>query len=396
MDLYRLREALEPLCPLAAEFGEPQWSFRQRTYAFLSEQELLCAFSSSGAWALGRLDTRTGRLAVLPLPYTACTDLHVRDGNAVLKVGSATQPLSVIRLDLATEQVSLLRRAFEPTLDPLYLSQPQMLEFPTEQERTAHGIFYPPANRDFVVPAGELPPLIVMSHGGPTAAASTVLSYQIQYWTSRGFAVLNVNYGGSAGFGRDYRMRLNGNWGLVDVDDCCRGARWLAAQGRVDATRMAVRGGSAGGYTTLAALTFKDVFQAGASHYGVSDLEALAKDTHKFESHYLDTLVGPYPARKDLYEARSPIHHVDKLATPLILLQGSEDPVVPPAQSEMMFEALRAKGVPVSYLLFPGEQHGFRKAENIQRALQAELYFYSKIFGFDLAEEIEPVEICNL
>ena len=395
-NLYRLGKDVEPLCPMEAEFGEPQWIFGQHTYAFISESEILCVYSCSGACALARLDTRTGQLSGLSLPYTAYTDVHVSAGIAVFKAGSATQPLSVIRLDLATGRVEVLLRAFEPTIDPAYLSQPQMVEFPTENRRTAHGNFYPPANRDCTIPEGEKPPLIVMSHGGPTSAASTVLSYQIQYWTSRGFAVLDVNYGGSVGYGRDYRRRLNGNWGIVDVDDCCNGARWLAAQNWVDPRRMAIRGGSAGGYTTLAALAFKDVFSAGASHYGVSDLEALAKDTHKFESRYLDTLVGPYPARKDLYEARSPIHHVGKLATPLILLQGSEDPVVPPAQSEVMFEALRAKGVPVAYLLFQGEQHGFRKAENIKRALQAELFFYSKIFRFDLAEDIQPIEICNL
>jgi dipeptidyl aminopeptidase/acylaminoacyl peptidase len=396
-NLYRLgEEVLEPICPLEAEFGEPQWIFGQRTYAFVSEHELLCAHSCSGTQAMARLDTQTGRMATLPLPYTTCTDLHVSGGLAVFKAGSATQPFSVLRLDLTSDRIEVLQRAFEPTLDPAYLSQPRTIEFPTENDLTAHGIFYPPANRDCAIPAGEKPPLIVMSHGGPTSAASSVLSYQIQFWTSRGFAALDVDYGGSIGYGRDYRLRLNGQWGIVDVDDCCNGARWLAAQGWVDARRMAIRGGSAGGYTTLAALAFKNVFSAGASHYGVSDLEALAKDTHKFESRYLDTLVGPYPARKDLYEARSPIHHVEKLVTPLILLQGSEDPVVPPAQSEVMFEALRAKGVPVAYLLFQGEQHGFRKAENIQRALQAELYFYSRIFKFDLAEGIEPVQICNL
>ncbi len=395
-NLYRLGEGIEPLCPMAAEFGEPQWSFGQQTYGFISEGEILCAYSCSGTWTMARLDTHTGRLTTLPLPYTACTDVQVSCGTAVFKAGSATQPLSIIRLDLATGETEVLQQAFNPTIDPGYFSQPQTVEFPTENHLTAHGIFYPPANRDCMVSPGERPPLIVMSHGGPTAAASTILSYQIHYWTSRGFAILNVNYGGSTGYGRAYRMRLNGQWGIVDVDDCCNGARWLAAQGRVDASRMAIRGGSAGGYTTLAALTFKDVFSAGASLYGVSDLEALAKDTHKFESRYLDTLVGPYPARKDLYQARSPLHHAANLAAPLILLQGSEDAVVPPAQSQVMFEALRAKGVPVAYLLFQGEQHGFRKAENIKRALQAELYFYSKIFNFDLAEDIEPVEICNL
>jgi dipeptidyl aminopeptidase/acylaminoacyl peptidase len=301
-----------------------------------------------------------------------------------------------MRFEPATGDTEVLRQSFELTLDPAFIAQPQAVEFPTEGGLTAHGIFYQPANGDCEVPVGEKPPLIVMSHGGPTAAAASVLNYQIQFWTSRGFAVLDVNYGGSTGYGRAYRLRLNGQWGIVDVDDCCNGARWLAEQGWVDARRMAIRGGSAGGFTTLAALTFRAVFSAGASHFGVSDLEALAKDTHKFESRYLDSLIGPYPARKDLYEARSPINHVDQLTTPLILLQGDEDPVVPPAQAELMFEALRVKGVPVAYLLFEGEQHGFRKAANIQRALQAELFFYGKIFGFQPAEGIEPVPIWNL
>lgn len=395
-NLYRLRGQVEPLSPRAAEFGEPQWIFGQRTYAFISEQELLCAYSSSGTCTLARLDTGSGQLVAIPLPFTTCTDVHVSGGAAVFKAGSATEPFAIVRLDLATDRIETLARAFAPTVDTAYLSRPEAVEFPTEHDRTAHGFFYPPANRDCVVPAGEKPPLIVMSHGGPTAATSPVLSYPIQFWTSRGFAVLDVDYGGSTGYGREYRMRLKGQWGVVDVDDCCNGAQWLAAQGRVDGRRMAIRGGSAGGFTTLAALTFKDVFQAGASHYGVSDLEALAQDTHKFESRYLDTLIGPYPARRDLYEARSPIQHVERLATPLILLQGDEDPVVPPAQSERMFDALRRKGVPVAYVLFEGELHGFRKAENIKRALQAELYFYGRVFGFAPAEAIEPVEIWNL
>ncbi len=254
----------------------------------------------------------------------------------------------------------------------------------------------PPRNRDFAAPAEERPPLLVLSHGGPTGAASAALSLGIQYWTSRGFAVVDVNYGGSTGYGRAYRQRLDGRWGIVDVDDCVNAARHLVQRGLVDGQRLAIRGGSAGGYTTLAALTFRDVFKAGASHYGICDLEALAKDTHKFESRYLDRLIGPYPERQDLYRERSPIHFTDRLSCPLILFQGLEDEVVPPAQAEAMFEAVRRKGLPVAYVAFEGEQHGFRKAENIKRALDGELYFYSKIFGFDLAEPVEPVPIANL
>jgi dipeptidyl aminopeptidase/acylaminoacyl peptidase len=262
--------------------------------------------------------------------------------------------------------------AYEP-----YISVPEPIEFPTENGLTAHGFFYPPRNRDAAGPQDERPPLIVQSHGGPTAASTSTLSWRIQFWTSRGFAVLDVNYGGSTGYGRAYRQRLNGNWGIVDVDDCANGATHLAKRGRVDGKRMAIRGASAGGYTTLCALTFRDVFAAGASHFGVGDLEALAKDTHKFESRYMDSLVGPYPARRDLYRERSPIHFTERLSVPIAFFQGAEDAIVPPSQAEQMFAALRAKGVPVQYLLFDGEQHGFRRAENIKRALDAELYFYS-------------------
>jgi dipeptidyl aminopeptidase/acylaminoacyl peptidase len=265
--------------------------------------------------------------------------------------------------------------------------------------RTAHALFYPPTNPERTGPEGELPPLLVVIHGGPTAAASPVLSPGVQFWTSRGFAVVDVDYGGSTGYGRAYRDELLGQWGVIDVADCLAAAAWLAKQGRVDPARLCIRGGSAGGYTTLAALAREDTpFAAGASHYGVADLEALAADTHKFESRYLDRLVGPYPEARDVYVARSPIHHVDRLRRPLLVLQGSEDEIVPPAQSELIVAALRERGVPVGYLLFEGEQHGFRRAENIRRALEAELSFYGRVLGFELpaGEGIEPVEVENL
>jgi dipeptidyl aminopeptidase/acylaminoacyl peptidase len=249
---------------------------------------------------------------------------------------------------------------------------------------------------DYIAPPGERPPLVVISHGGPTGSNSPALKLEIQYRTSRGLAVLDVNYGGSTGYGRAYRQRLNGQWGVVDVDDCLNGARYLVKQGQVDGERLAIMGGSAGGYTTLCALTFRDLFKAGASYYGVSDIEALAKETHKFESRYLDRLIGPYPEYRRLYQERSPIHFVERLSCPVIFFQGLEDEVVPPNQAEMMVEALRAKGLPVAYLTFEGEQHGFRRAENIKRACEAEHYFYSKIFDFELAGPIEPAPIENL
>jgi dipeptidyl aminopeptidase/acylaminoacyl peptidase len=320
----------------------------------------------------------------------------VADDHVVFIGASSTEPTSIVSLDLATKKLKVLRRSRETAVDAGYLSEPRVIEFSTEGGLTAHGYFYPPRNRDYAEPANEKPPLVVMSHGGPTSASSASLKYSIQYWTSRGIAVLDVNYGGSSGYGREYRERLNGRWGIVDVDDCVNGARYLVARGDVDGNRLAIRGGSAGGYTTLCALTFRDVFKAGASHYGISDLEALARDTHKFESRYLDGLIGPYPARQDLYFERSPIHFTDRLSCPIILFQGLEDKVVPPNQAEKMVEAVRAKNLPVAYLTFEGEQHGFRKAENIKRVLEAELYFYSKVFNFELADPVEPVKIENI
>jgi len=309
---------------------------------------------------------------------------------------SATEPGTVVELDLGTRQLNVLRRSSELAIDAGYLSVPRAVEYPTEGELTAHGFFYAPRNRDSRAPDGERPPLLVMIHGGPTSATTSSLDLKIQFWTSRGIAVLDVNYGGSTGYGRAYRERLNGQWGIVDVDDCVNGANYLVQQDEVDGARLAITGGSAGGYTALCALTFRDVFAGGASHFGVSDAEALAKETHKFESRYLDRLIGPYPERRDLYVERSPIHFTDRLNRPVIFFQGLDDPIVLPNQAELMVDALRAKGVPVAYVAFEGEQHGFRRAENIKRALEGELYFYARIFDFELAEPVEPVQIDNL
>lgn len=396
-NLYRWTEnRVEAVCPMEAEFGQPQWVFGGSLYAFDSESKILCSYTKSGCSYLAQIDTTTGALAPLELKYSAISRVQTAAGRAVLIAASATEPTCVVEVNLATHAHKVLRRSREVELEPGYFSTPRPLEFPTENGETAHAIFYPPQNRDYVGRENEKPPLLVMSHGGPTSAASTSLQYSVQYWTSRGIAVLDVNYRGSSGYGRAYRELLKGGWGIVDVDDCVNGARYLAATGQVDGERLAIRGGSAGGYTTLCALTFRDTFKAGASHYGISDLEALAKDTHKFESRYLDGLIGPYPERRDLYIERSPIYFTERLGCPMILFQGVDDKVVPPNQAEMMVEAVRAKRLPVAYLLFDGEQHGFRKAENIKRVLEAELYFYAKIFGFDLADDIEPVQIDNL
>ncbi len=396
-NLYRWREGnIEALRPMEAEFGEPQWVFGLSTYTFESAGRMLCAYTQRGQYHLASLDTAMLKMEEIPTPYTDIGSVRAAPGRALILAGSPTEPWSVVHLDLRTRQFEVLRRTSAIKVDPGYVSAPEEIEFPTGGGLTAYAFFYAPRNRDFTAPAGEKPPLIVMSHGGPTGAVSGVLNPNIQYWTSRGFAVLDVNYGGSTGYGRAYRQRLNGQWGVVDVHDCANGAHYLAAQDRVDGERLIIRGGSAGGYTTLAALTFQNIFKAGASHFGISDLETMTKDTHKFESRYLDTLVAPYPARRDVYVERSPIHFTQRLSAAMILFQGLEDKIVPPDQSEKMFEAVRAKELPVAYLAFEGEQHGFRKAENIKRTLDAELYFYSKVFKFDLADPVEPVEIENL
>ena len=397
-NIYRADEhgSVENICEMEAEFGVPQWIFGLSTYAFESAEKIVCTFAERGIWRLGLIDTRTRTLERINVAYTDIGYLCAAQGRAVFRAGSPGEPLAIVEMDLANRQTKVLQRANKIQIDPGYISEPQPIEFPTEHGLTAHGFFYRPKNSDFYGPANEKPPLLVKSHGGPTSAAVASLQLGIQYWTSRGIAVLDVNYGGSTGYGRDYRERLNTAWGIVDVDDCVNGAKFLAACGEVDGNRLMIDGGSAGGYTTLCALTFRDDFKAGASHYGVSDLEALELDTHKFESRYSDTLIGPYPERRDLYTERSPINFTDRLSCPVIFFQGLEDKVVPPNQAEMMVEALRKKGLPVAYVAFEGEQHGFRRAENIKRSLDGELYFYSRVFGFELADEVEPVPIENL
>jgi len=396
-NLYRYQDGLvEPLYDKTAEFGLPHWVFGMSTYAFDSESRIICSYTQAGRWYLASLDTQHLQLKVIETPYTNISSPQVAGGKMVFLGGSATQPTAIARLDLSSKHIQVLRQSTQLEVDKGYLSVPQTVEFLTEKGLTAFGFFYPPQNQDYTAPAGEKPPLLVKSHGGPTAATSSAFSLKIQYWTSRGFGVLDVNYGGSTGYGRAYRQRLQGRWGIVDVDDCVNGAKYLAQKGLVDGNRLAIAGGSAGGYTTLAALTFRDTFKAGASRYGVSDLEALVRDTHKFESRYMDSMIGPYPERKDLYEARSPINFIERLSCPVIFFQGLEDKVVPPNQAEMMVDVLKAKGLPVAYVAFPGEQHGFRKAENIKRSLDGEFYFYSRVFGFTPADELEPVPIENL
>jgi dipeptidyl aminopeptidase/acylaminoacyl peptidase len=387
---------VEPVTEMQAEFGMPQWQFGMSTYGFESEDRIVCAYLETGLSRLALLDTHTRKLELIDCPYTDIRFVRAFPGHALMRAGSPNEAAAIVRLDLPTKTFAVVRRSSNLEIADGYFSTPRAVEFPTSNGLSAHGFFYPPANRDYRAPDGQLPPLLVESHGGPTAAAATALSLGIQYWTSRGIAVLDVNYGGSTGFGRAYRERLKENWGVVDVDDCANGARYLVGEAEADGNRLMITGGSAGGYTTLCALTFRDTFNAGASHYGVSDAEALAQETHKFESRYLDGLMGPYPAARAIYYERSPINFTERLACPVIFFQGLEDKVVPPNQAETMVQALRAKGIPFAYLPFAGEQHGFRQARNIKRALDGELYFYSRVFGFELAEPVEPVAIDNL
>jgi dipeptidyl aminopeptidase/acylaminoacyl peptidase len=388
----------EPLAPMAAEFGAPQWIFGISTYAFLSDGTIACAYSSEGIARLGLLRQGTQKIEELEPTHLPADLPSLRSqGTQLTYVGaSPTEVAAVVTLDTETGALEVLARSLEQEIDRGYISVPRAIEFPTEGGLTAHALFYPPRNQDAEGPADERPPLIVSSHGGPTAAAGAELDPRIQFWTSRGFAFVDVNYGGSTGYGRDYRERLRGMWGVVDTNDCLNAARHLAEIGEADGRRLAIRGGSAGGYTTLCALAFHDLFAAGASYYGVADNELLLDDTHKFESRYLDGLIGPYPEAAELYKERSPIHAADRISCPVILFQGLEDEVVPPEQAEVMVAALERNGIPYAYLAFEGEQHGFRRADSIRRTHEAELYFYARIFGFEPADQLEPVEIHNL
>ncbi|PIE35088.1 peptidase [candidate division KSB3 bacterium] len=396
-NLYRWHNGqVEALCDMKAEFGMPQWVFGMSTYAFISAELLICAYNEGGTWRLARFDIPQSQFTSFDLPYTSFGGIRANQKHVVFSAASPSEVASIVTLHIETGQTEVLRRSSSLTIEAGYISLPTALEFPTENGSRAHGFFYAPCNKDEKAPDDEHPPLLVISHGGPTAATTAILNFHIQYWTSRGFAVLDVNYGGSTGYGRAYRERLRGNWGIVDIADCANGARFLVDTGKVDGKRLAIRGGSAGGYTTLGALAFQDVFQAGASYYGVSDIEALALETHKFESRYMDSLIGAYPEQRDIYLERSPIQAIDRFSCPIIFFQGLEDKIVPPNQAERMFEALKEKGIPTAYVAYEGEQHGFRQAKNVKHALDTELYFYSRIFNFEPAEPIEPITIENM
>ncbi len=400
-NLERVRDGeRETLYAAEAEFGYPAWVFGGRSYGFLGDGRIVCGFDRDGRTFFGVLDPESGVLEELDLSYDAWrgTPFLVAAGSTVVLVaGSATLPNQVVRLDVATGAHEVLRTSADVPVDPAYFSVPRAIEFPTEGGSTAHALFYPPGSRDFVGPGDERPPLIVRSHGGPTGNATAIFGLDMQFWTSRGFAVVDVNYGGSTGYGRAYRERLNGQWGVVDLQDCVSAARYLVETGEADGDRLLVTGGSAGGYTTICALTFTDAFAAGASYFGLADLEQFGDgDTHKFELRYEHTLVGPYPETRDRYRERSPINFVDRISTPMLVLQGADDEVVPPAQAELIVAALRERRVPHAYLLFEGEGHGFRKAENIVRSLEAELSFYLQVLGLEPGDPLPTLEIEHL
>lgn len=381
-NLYRLEETgARNLCPKEAEFGLPQWVFGMRTYSFITGNEILCTFGKDGFWNLARLHAASGDLEILDTGFSGFDGLRVCEGRASFIGSRDTGPSALAELDLSTGNLNIVRESGTPMLEAAYVSTAEPLEIPTGDGSFTHAFFYPPTNPDFEAPAGERPPLRVKSHGGPTGAARPDFDPRIQFWTTRGFAVVDVNYRGSTGYGRAYRDALKGNWGIHDVQDCEAAAKFLAERGSVDPARLTISGGSAGGYTTLAALTFTDTFACGASHYGIGDLAALARDTHKFESRYTDSLVAPWPEGESIYRERSPLAHATQLACPVIFFQGLEDKVVPPNQAEEMVAALKSKGIQVEYMPLAGEGHGFRRAESIRAVLGAELRFFRQVLG---------------
>jgi dipeptidyl aminopeptidase/acylaminoacyl peptidase len=383
--------------PRAAEFAKPLLMLGQANYVLLGRNRAVARFGEQGLDRLAVIDLKHGSGRVLDLPYVEYSQLTRLDARHIAALaGSATGPQSIVRIDVVSGDVKSLRSAGHALLAPASVSRATPIDFPSVNGRVAHAFYYAPVNAEFQGPKGLLPPLLTLVHGGPTWQASPAYASKVQFWTSRGFAVVDVNFGGSSGFGRRYREELNGNWGIIDVEDVIAAASFLARGGRVDRARTAISGGSAGGYTVLVALSTSDVFRAGADYFGISDMTALARDTHKFESHYIDTLIGPLPQAQAIYESRSPLNHLDGFNVPLIVFQGADDPVVPPNQSGRIVEALRARRAPVAYLIYDGEGHGFRNPKNVIRSLQAELSFYGQVFGFTPADQLPALTIENL
>ncbi len=399
-NLYRYRnEKIESIYPMKAEFGLPLWLFGMSTYDFCYEGEklyIVCIYNKDGKDNLAILDVENKDLIDITTRFSSISNLAVQGSFALFIGAGVREPTSIVRLDLKTKDFKILKRSKQIHIDSGYISVPKNIEFPTENNKTAFMIYYLPKNKNFIPKKDDKPPLIVKSHVGPTAQSKSILNLEIQYWTSRGFAFADVNYSGSSGYGREYRQRLYGNWGILDVDDCVNAALYLVKKNLVDENKLIIRGSSAGGYTTLAALTFRNIFKAGASYYGISDLEIFHEDTHKFESKYNEKLLGLYPEQRQIYFERSPINFVDKLSCPIILFHGEKDKIVPPDQARKMFDALKRKKLPTAFVLFEKEGHGFKNAENIKKALDCELYFYSKIFNFKLPDKIEPIVIQNL
>jgi len=388
-------DGVRPLCTTEAEFCEPQWVLGQRPYAIIDRDHLLCSINRSGEQSIAVLRFSDGTLRQAAPSRTAATSLAVHGRSAAAVLNHSDQPATLALLDLDHGSWTTVRSSAPMIMDAASVSLAQPVSW-TGQEGAVYGYFYPPTNARCSAPADSLPPLITLSHGGPTGFAAPDFKMAYQFWTSRGFAILDVNYSGSTGYGRAYRDRLKGRWGVVDVQDCIAGALSMGAQRLADPARLAIRGGSAGGFTTLAALTTTDVFAAGVSQFGIADLEAMATDTHKFEARYLDSLVGRYPEERAIYTERSPIYHLDQLSAPILLLQGTEDRVVPPTQADMLAEAARQKHLPVALIMFEGEGHGFRKAETIKAATEAQIYFFGQILGFEPADQVPPIAIDNL
>lgn len=397
-NLYvRRDEETTPVCPKDAEFAGALWGLGQSNYAVFDDGRIAATYADSQGDHLVLIDQEAASVREIALPFNVLGAVHALDASTVaLIAASGVETSAVVTVDLETGAATVVRRPSPAAIEPRQVSRGQAITFPGPDGRAVHALYYPPANGDFVAPAGEKPPLIVQVHGGPTGQASAAFSLANQFWTTRGFAIVDVDYSGSSGYGRAYRQRLNGQWGVVDVEDVIAAVKHLVASGQADPARVAIHGGSAGGFTVLAALSQSDVFTAGASFYGIADLEALAHDTHKFESRYLDNMIGPYPAAQDVYKARSPINHLERFRTPLIIFQGSEDPIVPPNQAHMILEALQMRQQPVAYMEFAGESHGFRRAENIVASKQAELYFYGRVFGFTPDDDLPEVAIQNL
>jgi dipeptidyl aminopeptidase/acylaminoacyl peptidase len=387
------------ISPLEAEFGYPQWLFGFTKYTFMSDNQILASYKVRGQAKLGLVDTVAKSVTPIDAPFNSFENPSMRsngEGTAWFFAGAPDVAPTLCSFDLTTGVTVKVLELGPLEIKKSYVAEPEQIKFQNRRGSDSYAFFYSPTNPMYSSPHGELPPLIVMSHGGPTSSARPHLDLETQFWTSRGYAVVDVDYSGSVGYGRAYRERLNEQMGIVDVEDCVDAALYLAVESKADPERLIIRGGSAGGYVTLSALTLHDVFSVGCSYYGIADLESLALHSHKFEAHYLDTLIGPYPEEKEKFEQRSPINHIDQLKCPMILFQGLEDQVVPPEQSVRMKEALDAKGLAYAYVTFQHEGHGFDDAESILRALQAEQYFYTRIFDIPRRTGIVPLQIQNL